>query len=465
VHNNTFYKLAAGGGLSGSNISEGGDMVRIGFALPVGTSTSTEDYNITVENNYLAYSGHALFDSYGVRIVFKNNILHNEPWYPEDNAGLTPNWPSTGYTNSAYNGLYGHRVMQMTDTFNNPNKHNLIEGNRLGYGSINPNNDGADSLDLAISGSIVRYNSMYGSMNDGLMFKYGDYEHYNWQASGGNHDMVYNNTIYKNGYGYPYYHTCKLSTCPEPEYGIRFASGAAEKYNVVKNNIVYGNARAVEYGGVDIQDNSANQNTITNNWTTPSGDPEFKNPDLTNTSSKTLPDLNLQESSGAINAGASLTTVSAVSDQQHITLAEPMFFQDGTWGAEMTHGVTFFPDWIAVGSVDNIAQISSINYSTGDIVLAEAPGTAIKTGASVWLYKNSDGERVLYGSAPDMGAYEYVQDTPVPSADITPPAAPSGLLVAAIWAVWNQHFKFIIGIAVILLLAWGLFFFRDHIKA
>lgn len=27
--------------------------------------------------------------------------------------------------------------------------------------------------------------------------------------------------------------------------------------------------------------------------------------------------------------------------------------------------------------------------------------------APIWLYKKSDGTRVLYGSAPDYGAYEY----------------------------------------------------------
>lgn len=33
----------------------------------------------------------------------------------------------------------------------------------------------------------------------------------------------------------------------------------------------------------------------------------------------------------------------------------------------------------------------------------------------LWLYKKSDGERVLYGSAPDYGAHEYQDSSPTTS--------------------------------------------------
>jgi hypothetical protein len=33
------------------------------------------------------------------------------------------------------------------------------------------------------------------------------------------------------------------------------------------------------------------------------------------------------------------------------------------------------------------------------------------SGADIWLYKKSDGERVLYGSAPDVGAHELLAET------------------------------------------------------
>jgi hypothetical protein len=71
----------------------------------------------------------------------------------------------------------------------------------------------------------------------------------------------------------------------------------------------------------------------------------------------------------------------------------------------LARGVTLFPDWIAIGTVGNIAQISFINYDTKTITLASA--LSWSNGDSVWLYKKSDGVRVLYGTAPDQGAHPY----------------------------------------------------------
>jgi len=59
-------------------------------------------------------------------------------------------------------------------------------------------------------------------------------------------------------------------------------------------------------------------------------------------------------------------------------------------------------------------SIASINYSTNTITLANAISRS--DGNSVWLYKKSDGVRVLYGSAPDAGAYEFLQTEEAPSA-------------------------------------------------
>ena len=71
----------------------------------------------------------------------------------------------------------------------------------------------------------------------------------------------------------------------------------------------------------------------------------------------------------------------------------------------MTHGVTHFPDWIAIGTVTNIVKISSIDYMTNTIVLASPMTWADK--AKIWLYNDSSGRRVLNGAAPDAGAHEY----------------------------------------------------------
>jgi len=54
--------------------------------------------------------------------------------------------------------------------------------------------------------------------------------------------------------------------------------------------------------------------------------------------------------------------------------------------------------------VNNVVQIKAIDYSQNTITLA-APMTW-DDKARVWLYKDSSNRRVLYGSAPDLGAYE-----------------------------------------------------------
>ena len=134
-------------------------------------------------------------------------------------------------------------------------------------------------------------------------------------------------------------------------------------------------------------------------------------------------DFTLQPGSPAINAGGPLTTVHTTDTGTGVSLKvkDAKFFQDGSWGpvGEVS------ADWIAVGSPNNITQISSIDYSTNTITLTS--GISRNVGDKVWLYKNSSGQQVLYGSASDIGAYEYVEAAPPP--DTTPPAAPSGVTV------------------------------------
>ena len=107
-----------------------------------------------------------------------------------------------------------------------------------------------------------------------------------------------------------------------------------------------------------------------------------------------------------IDAGAPLTQVSAgdVSSSSTLIVDDSRFFQDGMG----IPGVA--ADWIAVGNVANGVQISSINYSTHAITLTKP--IARKKGEMVWLYARSNGERVLHGSAPDIGAYEATSSAP-----------------------------------------------------
>jgi hypothetical protein len=50
-----------------------------------------------------------------------------------------------------------------------------------------------------------------------------------------------------------------------------------------------------------------------------------------------------------------------------------------------------------------VAQIAAISGNT--VTLSNS--LSWTQGAPVWLYRKSDGERVLHGTAPDPGAKEY----------------------------------------------------------
>jgi hypothetical protein len=118
----------------------------------------------------------------------------------------------------------------------------------------------------------------------------------------------------------------------------------------------------------------------------------------------------LQSGGDAIDAGTYLTEANN-SGNSSISLSVETggayFFQDG-WG--MT-GAPFNinPDEICIGTVSNCVAISAIDYVNDNITLA-SPMTW-SSGADIWLYKKSDGERVLYGSAPDVGAHELLVET------------------------------------------------------
>jgi hypothetical protein len=158
---------------------------------------------------------------------------------------------------------------------------------------------------------------------------------------------------------------------------------------------------------------------------------------MTSAMSTTLPDLSLKNGVAAIDGGTSLTlATSAQTNSTTLVVADARYFQDGNFGlgsVAWPSSVSIQPDWIAIGTVSNVVQISSINYSTNTITLASPKTWA--NNAPIWLYKKSDGVQVLYGTAPDYGAYEYAESTPPP--DTTPPAAPTGVQIAAATFVRN----------------------------
>jgi hypothetical protein len=109
-------------------------------------------------------------------------------------------------------------------------------------------------------------------------------------------------------------------------------------------------------------------------------------------------DFNLQAESPARLAGTYLTTVADRDSGSGTSLVvkDAGFFQDGS-------GIVN-ADWIRVGTTSAV-QISSINYATNTITLANAIQRSPKD--PVYLYKDSSGNTVLFGTAPDIGAYQY----------------------------------------------------------
>ena len=124
---------------------------------------------------------------------------------------------------------------------------------------------------------------------------------------------------------------------------------------------------------------------------------------MSDKTSLVLPDLTLMANSPAIDFGVSLTKVAASDSGSGTVLIveDATYFQDGSCAPSGK----IEADWIAVGSVNNVVKISSINYATNTITLEDS--ITRNANDDVWLYKNSSGDIVLYGSAPDIGAYEF----------------------------------------------------------
>src|SRR5262249_8800409 len=142
------------------------------------------------------------------------------------------------------NQKYGHRCMQVTRNYPDSDTYVLVEGNRIGFASVNPNNDGADNLDIAAASVIARYNFIYGAMNSGVMFKYG------YSRNG----KVYNNTLFHNGFGYDYYYNggspcpSRGKVCPGGTAAITVYDNAVRPGSVVVNNLIYQSGADSNFG-------------------------------------------------------------------------------------------------------------------------------------------------------------------------------------------------------------------------
>ncbi len=380
LHHNTFSRYGS------IDYAAGQDLGTIRISANYDDTTSHN----TFEDNVFFYGGHDCVDIGGSFNVFRNNVFHNEDAYYRDVTRSLGNVPSSGY--------FGNRNILLSNSGQNPGtaQHTLIEGNRIGYAGTPPDDDGSSGIENAGVHTLIRYNDIYGNGGQGYFGKMQPEGGQNTSLKSGSWARVYNNTIYHGGYG------------DARMYGDQFKSGVCiwsyTTYNdwptdvVVKNNIVFDNYQEWRVGSANILP----QVTYTNNY---NSNPGFANPDMSDKMSLVLPDLRLLPGSGCIDAAAPLTQANGVgSSSTTLVVDDAWLFQDGTWGSSLTHGVTHFPDWIAIGTVANAVKITAVDYAAKTITLATPMTWA--DNAPIWLYSDSSGRRVLNGAAPDIGAHE-----------------------------------------------------------
>ena len=372
-----------------------------GVVFGIGIESSTSDgtkYNL-VEYNTFYHGGHHVVEVNGSQNVFRYNYVHNEPSF-------------------LYNGtLYGNRSMFFAGLMPDVGR-NLIHGNRIAYGGETSESDqcGGSGGTLSSSYNILRRNIFYKCLLYGLYFT--TYMGSSGPVALSTKNYVYHNTFWNNGI------TATCQAKPPWHGSLTHAINLNEnatytKDNVIKNNLFWANVNALNTTRPIVVSNSSNlpvYNTVINNFNETS-DPKFVDisgtPDPTN---QTQFNFNLQSDSPAIDGGGFLTTIISPSGSgTSFTVEDANYFFDG-WGLSVIATASVTGDKIQLQGQTTTATITSVNYSTNTIT--------VDTPLS---WTQGQGISLAYeGSAPDYGAYEYVEATPP---DTTPPAAPRNLTI------------------------------------
>lgn len=408
----------------------------------------------TWENNTFYSGGHHLVETFSKYNVLRNNFFHHE-------GSMAKPATSCEYGPDS-NDLYGNRNIQIYDGSSNTGMFNILESNRFGPSGPPPDDDGGDGMTITAPKNIIRFNEVYSAQNNGIYFKAGS-------GSLSDNNRFYNNTVVGSGryqntgpqwqgvdfrcagiymsgnissiQGVGGTVTCNISYTTRMKPGSIATIASTVRYNgnwtvltvaedgrsftfaksgdtalettgtargtgpqignSVINNLLYNGTS----GNIALVGSFDTYNRRENNYATATGDPLFTDgtlPSIDTTPITTDPDLTLQAESPAIDAGTYLTQAAgAGTDSVTLTVDDALYFQDGTWGSSLSDVQA---DWIAIGTVTNVVQISSIDYTTNVITLT-VPMTW-DDNASIWLYRDSDGTRVLSGAAPDQGAHE-----------------------------------------------------------
>jgi hypothetical protein len=307
-----------------------------------------ESYYNLIENNIFAYGGHHTLGIYSKYNVIRYNYFHNET--------NPANWNFEGYRASITEGEPGGRC--------------LYEGNKYGFPD-------ASGMALRTPKNIFRFNTFYRNGHGGIQVV----------SSQAGADHADSNRIYHNSF----YHNGHLATDPGFQGGMYFAnwSGVSPVGNIVKNNIFYDNKNgSISYEGqVDSQ-------VIENNWDQNDVDPGFVDTSGFDPNDPSLPDLHLVSNSPCIDSGIYLTNViSPGGSGTTFQVADAGYFMDG-WSIPGVQG-----DEIQLYGSTQRAHIISVNYSTNTITV---------DGNITWV--QNQGISLAYEDvAPDLGAYEYVE--------------------------------------------------------
>jgi hypothetical protein len=418
-----------------------GVILNIGHDNAGNASNSGNDHN-TVEDNQFYAGGHHVVGVNNAKFnVIRNNYIHNEGW---STTGACADWPT---------GVCGYRVMSMTDGSGlDVAGSNLLERNSVAYGAqyggphlVSGTSGGG--LTVATGKNIVRYNTFFGNVLYGIRIgsSFGG-------ASAASGNRIYNNTFFYLGYNFDSFGVVNEDDAQLTAFGddfrraFIFYSPSCVGYfedNVIRNNLadtIWSETNRLSgtgyYPAFEGPGESACNNTVAGNWGNtgnrqnvpfaPYPDPKFVDRDISNPMALTLssgkwtgkPNLSLQADSPVIDNAGPLTQAStAGSSSTTLVVDDAKYFQDGTWGSDLARAA-LHADWIAIGTVSNVASIAAINYAANSITLA-APMTW-DAGAPIWLYRDSSGRVVLHGSAPDLGAFEYLPVAPGGFVPVTP---------------------------------------------
>ena len=358
----------------------------IGGLINIGSwedSTDSSGFNL-LEGNTFYHGGHHIMEIASKYNIIRNNIFHNE------------NWTSCPRTSTG--NICGNRDIIIEDDYDD-DYYNVLEGNRIAFsGASIDDATGASGLSVRGPHTIVRNNMVYCNAGPGVSF-YAD-------GSGSydpRYEHVFHNSFYKNG----------ISPLSQSDFrytfGLLFDDVAGNNPAIpivnaaVKNNLFYQNTGGDVYF---YYTSAASQAVLGNYYASASNNSTPMAALAGNTVSTVNPmfadisplpavseiknfDFHLQSGSPAIDKGVFLTAATAAGSGTVITVVDAGYFTDG-------FGITD-GDLIQLAGQAQTARIIKVDYGANTITVDKT--LTWTSGQGIAL--------AYYGTAPDIGAFEY----------------------------------------------------------